>query len=306
MLACCTQTRAICALTHTRSLPLTQNKKSRLVVQHGKIARHYLAHSFWIDLICSLPIDWFVFAASSNLILSACMRIPKMVYIIAVFRDSRAGLVRIRGDVQLYGLILLGLHLFSCLLFLLGNTQKEDEYTWYKPPKASTDKPAFEYIGFGQFNDPVKSAWTRVWRQYLLCFYWVINTVTTNGVLGDGSQGMYPKNFGELAFVMVCVLVHLTIFQLVLGVFSSSVLKSDEELMKARKEIGLVETYLNSFDFDEKLNLEIKRHFQDAGTTSNSAAEILDSVSTSLRLEISSKQTGKCLDGNFIVNVLGY
>jgi hypothetical protein len=249
-----------------------------------------------MDLICSLPIDWFVFAASSNLMLSVCMRIPKMVYIFAVFRDSRAGLVRIRDDVKLYGLILVGLHLFSCVLFLLGNTQKEHEYTWYKPPKASTDNPAFEYMGFGKFNDPDKSAWTRVWRQYLLCFYWVINTITTNGVLGD----MYPKNFGELAFVMVCVLVHLTIFQLVLGVFSSSVLKGDEELIKAREEIGLVETYLNSFDFDEKLILEIKRHFQDAGTTSNSAAEILDSVSTSLRLEISSKQTGKCLDGNFI------
>lgn len=272
----------------------TQNKKSRWVVDRSKIARRYLSHGFWIDLLCALPLDWFVFAASGKLELSSLMRMPKMAYVVAAFRETRPGLFDTWiVEVRLYIFIMIGLHFFSCILFVLGNTERENEYTWYKPPAVSTGGPDFEYTGFGYSNDPDNSPWYRIWKQYLLCFYWVTSTVTTTGVLGD----MFPKNSGELIFAMIMLLAHITIFNYVVGLVSSSVLKGDEHVLKMREEIGRVESYLNSFDFDEQIKQEIKRHFQDSSSSSSlGAVEILDSVSTSLRLEISSKQTGRCLD----------
>jgi len=96
---------------------------------------------------------------------------------------------------------------------------------------------------------------------------------------------------------MAALLVNLTLFSYVIGQVSANVLKGDEMLLKAREEQGAVESYLNSFDFAEELKLEIKRYFQ--GATANSflsASEIFDSVSQSLRLEMSSDLTRKCLD----------
>ena len=58
-----------------------------------------------------------------------------------------------------------------------------------------------------------------------------------------------------------------------------------------------MQRYLQSFDFDGDLKMEIKRYFQGTNATSSiSAGEIFDSVSQSLRLEISSDVTRECLD----------
>ena len=277
------------------------NKKSRWVTDREKIARHYLSREFWIDLLCATPFDWFGFLSGASQRLSSCFRLPKMLFVVNVFKDSREGLLNskhIGSQVLMIVHILMLLHCGTCVFFVLGNDGPKDGYTWYHFPhdesvewNSSTYKN--EYSGFGYFQDPDNATQYRVWKQYLLSFYWVTSTVTTTGIIGD----MYPKNYNEVFFTMAALLVNLTLFSYVIGHVSANVLKGDEKLLKAREELGTVESYLNSFDFAEDLKLEIKRYFQGATASSFlSASEIFDSVSQSLRLEMSSDLTRKCLD----------
>jgi len=277
------------------------NKKSRWVLDRGKIARHYLSSEFWVDLLCATPFDWFGFLSGASQRLSSCFRLPKMLYVYNAFKESRLGLTALRqiGSMwKLIGYITMLLHVASCILFLLGNDGPTDKYTWYRSPlddDSDLDLQSFNYErkGFGYQLDEDASPVYRVWKQYLLSFYWVTSTVTTTGVISD----MYPKNYGEICFTMALLVINLTLFSYVIGQVSANVLKGDEKLLKAREELGAVESYLQSFDFSEDLKVEIKRYFQGA-TASNflTASEIFDSVSQSLRLEMSSELTRKCLD----------
>jgi len=180
--------------------------------------------------------------------------------------------------------------------FLLGNDGPKDDYTWYHYPANESDEWTsleYEYSGFGYKEDPENSSHTRVWKQYLLSLYWVSSTVTTTGIIGD----MYPKSYSEVLFTMSLLICNMTLFSYVIGQVSANVLKGDEKLLKAREELGAVESYLHSFDFSEELKLEIKDYFHGATATSFlSASEIFNSVSQSLRLEMSSELTRKCLD----------
>ncbi len=276
------------------------NKKSRWVLDRGKIARHYLSSDFWVDLVCATPFDWFGFLSGASQRLSSCFRLPKMLYVYNAFKESRRGVsgVHIGSMSRLIAYITMLLHVASCILFLLGNDGPTDLYTWYRSPledASDLDLQSFDYqrTGFGYQRDTDDSPWYRVWKQYLLSFYWVTSTVTTTGVIND----MYPKNYGEIVFTMALLVINLTLFSYVIGQVSANVLKGDEKLLKAREELGAVESYLQSFDFSEDLKVEIKRYFQGA-TASNflTASEIFDSVSQSLRLEMSSELTRKCLD----------
>lgn len=63
------------------------------------------------------------------------------------------------------------------------------------------------YDGFGGSADPDTDANTRVCKQYFLTFYRITSTVTTSGVFGD----MYSKNYLEIMFTVVMLLVNLKI-----------------------------------------------------------------------------------------------
>ena len=281
------------------------NKKSRWVIDRAKIARHYLSTDFLIDLVVAAPFDWFGYLSGASQRLSSCFRLPKMLWIGVVFAEHRAGLLHVKfGFGREVFVTLMMLHLCSCIFFLIGKDGPNDQFTWWRNPDidefelngvvyGKDNHWPFEYTGFGYQNDQDSSPWFSVWRQYLLSTYWVTSTITTTGVIGD----MQPKNYMEVIFTIFLLLLNLTWFSYVIGQVSTNVLKGDEKLLKAREELGAVESYLNSFDFSEDLKKEIKRYFQGANANSFlSASEIFDSVSQSLRLEMSSDLTRKCLD----------
>ena len=274
------------------------NKKSRWVMDRSKIAHHYLASQFWVDLLCACPLDWVSFWNGLPQRTSSFGRLPKMMFVYSAFRETRRGLIGMRqvgSMTKLFFYIWMILHVASCLLFVLGNESPADVYTWYRSPVDNENEAQiFEYVrdGFGFAEDPDDSPWYRVWKQYCLCFYWVTTTVTTTGIIGD----MHPKNYTEIHFTIAMLIINLTLFQYVIGQVSSQVLKGDEELMKAREELGAVESYLQSFDFAEDIRRDIRSYFKGNGEKAHYADEIFDSVSQSLRLEMSSEFTRKCLD----------
>jgi len=276
------------------------NTKSRWVTDRGKIARHYLSKEFLVDFLCAAPVDWFGHFNGANQRLSSCFRLPKMLLVYTAFNEgSGEGLVPVKhlgSQIKMSVHIVMLLHCATCIFFLLDNDGPKDDYTWYHYPANESDEWTsleYEYSGFGYKEDPENSSHTRVWKQYLLSLYWVSSTVTTTGIIGD----MYPKSYSEVLFTMSLLICNMTLFSYVIGQVSANVLKGDEKLLKAREELGAVESYLHSFDFSEELKLEIKDYFHGATATSFlSASEIFNSVSQSLRLEMSSELTRKCLD----------
>ena len=272
------------------------NKKSRWVIDRGKIARHYLASEFWIDLLCAFPTDWVGFLNGLSQRRSSFARILKMIFVYTCFRETRPGLIGIRQVGSMTKLIIyiwMLLHVASCLLFVLGNERPANTWTWYRAPvNDGNEVQTFEYMGFGSAEDPDDSPWYRIWKQYCLSFYWVTTTVTSTGIIGD----MHPKNYQEVIFTMAMLIINLTLFQYVIGQVSAQVLKGDEKLLKAREELGAVESYLQSFEFSEDIRRDIRAYFQGNGESAHSVDEIFNSVSQTLRLEMSSELTRKCLD----------
>jgi hypothetical protein len=284
------------------------NKKTKIVKERKKIARNYLSSNFPNDALCFLPLDWLSHWSGGSRRLSSCLRLPKMLYIVSASSERNEGFIHWRkfGDLyKTYIMIFVTIHFLACIWYFLGNDDVfQDQFTWYRPPSQGAD---FDYTGLGEGRDTFvegysyfggvldedSSPWFDIWRRYILCFYWITTTLSTVGVIGD----MSPKNYGELVFVIFVNCIRLTLFNLIIGQISATVLQGDEKLMKAREELGAVESYLNSFDFADDLKIEIKRYFRGAAANASiSAAEIFDSVSQSLRFEMSSELARNCLD----------
>lgn len=116
------------------------NKKSSLVSDRQKIARHYLASNFLIDLLCAIPFDWIVYLLGVSDSFSQVCRLPKMLMIWNAFKDSREGLMtahQLGGPKVLVIKIWMLLHVGACAFFMLGASQP-DIFTWYRHPNTDT------------------------------------------------------------------------------------------------------------------------------------------------------------------------
>mmetsp|Transcript_26024 Transcript_26024/g.58867 ORF Transcript_26024/g.58867 Transcript_26024/m.58867 type:complete len:2813 (-) Transcript_26024:149-8587(-) len=280
------------------------NKQSRWVTERRKITKHFLAHEFWLDAFVATPFDWFGFISGASIQLCSWFRLPKLLYMVSMARESKPGYIQWNTSDQNVRLaILIGsvLHLISCFWFLMGRRgvgEVPSLPTWYEPPAASrrggggggSATGSSQYTSYGGIYSNQSAAWD----QYLLSFYWISSTVSGNGVIGD----MNPQNYGEIGYTIFLLCIQLTLFNYVIGEISTGVLKGDEKLLKAREEIGAVESYLAGFELPNDLKLEIRRYFHGTSGASNfiSASEIFDSVSHSLRMEISSNMTKERLD----------
>ena len=97
--------------------------RSRWVTQRTKIARHYLSHDFWLDLISAAPLDWFGWLSGASIEMCSWFRLPKMLYVISVNKDSKMSLLKWNMTYPHFKLALYifgVLHVTTCFWFLLG------------------------------------------------------------------------------------------------------------------------------------------------------------------------------------------
>jgi hypothetical protein len=90
-----------------------------------------------IDLLTATPFDWFGFLSGASQRLSSCFRLPKMLYYHNSFKISREGLVtfkHVSSSSRMMMIILMILHMLTCVFFLLGNDGPTDIFTWYRHP----------------------------------------------------------------------------------------------------------------------------------------------------------------------------
>ena len=100
-----------------------QNKQSRWVSDHAKIAKHNLSHGFVWDLMAVMPIDWLVWW-SGNAVTSHYLRLIKLASLSSAYRrKDHIGYLRISPAYDLTRLAMVTfvmVHWSSCCWFLIG------------------------------------------------------------------------------------------------------------------------------------------------------------------------------------------
>lgn len=168
-----------------------------MVYEHKEIAKVYLKGWFWIDLISSIPFDFFMTLAvgsgnpeSSNLLvyskITKTIRILRLLKILRAFRMRKASdnyitqfmsylfggtiiLMLLKGLMKLA----ISVHLLSCFWFIIGNIQNSRN-DWMTL-SGYADEPLFD--------------------KYIICVYFIMQTFTTTGYGDITSERNLEKCF---------------------------------------------------------------------------------------------------------------
>jgi len=274
-----------------------KNKKSVLVYDLSKIRRHYLGSSFPVHFMVAFPVDhiiWIVFILAGHNRPNhtiAWMRTPKLLRFWELYESQKSSASdtkadTIEGGVRRLGpMLLLISHLLACIWWYIGahsTNVATDGHRWID-----------FYRGFG-YEDIYHS--DSVIGQYLLSFYWITASLTTNGLVGN----MTPKNLTEIVFTCIVMLVSLTLFAYVLGEISNLVMKQDEDLVQRRSSILQVESFLRERNLPRELQTEISHYFHFSLASSPAGdrdeEDIFDQLSHTLQVDVAKYISRSLLD----------
>ena len=99
-------------------------------------------------------------------------------------------------------------HVLACTYIFIGRQSEQ----WMSRVLEVGD------YGVGETSD--------VWDHYLLAFYYVMATMTTNGVVGE----LTPATYAEVVFCSILMVVNMTLFAYILGEISTLIMKNDNQV----------------------------------------------------------------------------
>ncbi|KAK3251628.1 hypothetical protein CYMTET_39030 [Cymbomonas tetramitiformis] len=260
------------------------NKNSLLVTMRSKILHHYLVRQFVTDACAAFPLDMLALWLGGSMRTASILRLLTLVRVPFVYTHIKA---KLNDDPRpstafkrLLIMLIILLHIFTCIWYELGQM---DGDTWYS---------VLQERARGELDDGAdRRLWTSfgakpgatVWGRYLLTFYWVTATVSTNGGVGS----IKPHNYVEVVFTIVAMLVHMTMFTYFLGEISNIVMAADDKMVAAREEMFGVQSFLNSRQLPEELKLEVQMHFHAVNIgESVDDVELTSAMSHVLKVEV--------------------
>ena len=247
-------------------------------------------------LVAAIPSDWFAYIFGASYEMCNWLRVPKLVLAFEMFvrgNGQSAPKSTRRRILELSMVLMALLHIAACAWFYIGTRYKEwhpgSAVSWCEidPSLASLARISYE----DRFGLRPQSS---VWDQYLISLYWVTATLTSYGIVGD----ILPQNNTEIVYTMVLMVMNITVFGYIIGEVSSVFMIQDEEVTKARTQLGAVESFIRGSKLEDDLRDEIKLHFRATRMHSSSdQAAIFRRMSRSLQVEVSSYTTRGYLDG---------
>jgi ankyrin repeat protein len=248
-------------------------------------------------LVAALPLDWFAFIFGASYEMCNWLRMFKLLLPFQIFvRQSgqeTAPKTTGRRMIELCMVIFALLHMAACVWFYIGNRYKE----WYPGSAVSwngIDPSLLALSHLSYHNRYGLKPNSTVWDQYLLSLYWVTATLTSYGIVGD----LLPQNTTEIIYCMVLMVLNITVFAFIIGEVSSVFMIQDEEVTKARTQLGAVESFVQGSGLEDDLTDEIKSHFRASRMhASSDQTTIFRRMSRSLQVEVSSYTTRGYLDG---------
>eukprot|EP00960_Hanusia_phi_P033537 750499-Hanusia_phi.AAC.11 len=260
-----------------------KNSKSVWITDRSKILRK-------IDLVivaAVFPLDWFAHFCGASYEVCCWLRLNKVLLVRARFHQSSSNMRRYQarkgyGMIHTLGKIILAtLHISACTWYFLGRSyrywfpQYAISWNFVSPKYVNETYPRGEVIGTEKGST--------TWEQYLLCFYWVSTTLTVNGAVGE----LIPQNVVEIGFTIMLMCLNMTLFRVIVGEVSTLVMKKDEDVVKMREQMEVVDSFVSNPTFSPQLKDEIRNHFHAIRSGSSlDQAIIFKDLSHGLRVEI--------------------
>lgn len=164
----------------------------------------------------------------TNNLLSRCLKLIHLRILVVWYRAElrRGEALTLTVGIRRMVLIITGLsHILACIWWFIGvrrlshhqEGQREHEGTVERDDDANNHWiGSYRGLGTNESWDDIN-----VVEQYILSFYWITATLSTNGLVGQ----TLPKNAGELCFVCFLMLMSLTLYAYILGSISNLVTK---------------------------------------------------------------------------------
>jgi len=240
-----------------------KNSRAMWVTKRSKIV-HKVPFGFFV---AALPLDWFAHVCGASNQLSCWLRLPKLILMWTAFskkakmdagqttseRSGRQRMLNLASVV--FGII----HIGACVWFYIGS-----QYQYWFPDAAiswyyiAQDTVFAAYHATTNSVDEALEHDSSVWTKYVLSFYWVSATITSNGTVGD----VLPSNILEIIFTIVLMIFNLTLFRYVTGEVSSVFMKADEEVVNARAGLEALESFLKDKRLGKDLQESIRQHYK--------------------------------------------
>ena len=269
-----------------------QNSRGHWITNRFKMLRKIKV----FYLLAAVPVDWFAYVFGASFEMCNWLRLLKLLLPFEILVRERNPGLQISTLHRLLGLIIRSfglLHVAACAWFYIGTRYKEwhpqAAVSWYEISPSLTSLSRISYQDrYGLRNG------STVWDQYLISQYWVTATLTSYGIVGD----LLPQNSTEMIYAMVLMILSITVFGYIIGEVSSVFMIQDEEVTKARSQLGSVESFVRGSKLEDDLRDEIRTYFRATRMHSSSdQAAIFRRMSRSLQVEVSSYTTRGYLDG---------
>ncbi|OMJ66851.1 hypothetical protein SteCoe_36166 [Stentor coeruleus] len=260
------------------TLNLAYFNEDNLIVEDRKmILRNYLRVSNFLEMLAAIPFGLYVYSSNTKSLSNAFYLrfIPKLIHLARLYKKMKAFLFIKTVDsfiakhkllvhfTRVVCLIILCLHLVSCVFYIAARIENFNQYAWTSRNGLNDAKPL---------------------EKYLASTYWTLTTLTTIGY-GD----ITPYTSIEKAIAMIWMVLGVYILSYSVGQFTFFYSWISENDRKTNELLLLVEDIAKSTSLpskeEKKIKVWIKR--QSLITNSHQIEKILNDLHSDLRLEIS-------------------
>ena len=258
-----------------------KNSKSQWITSRSRIFKK----TDFITVMAAVPLDWIVFLSGLDAESSVWCRINKMLLYFSRI-DPGTVLYTTRGR-SLNDLLIqfcFIVHIAACVYYYIGRKIPDwdlgvmNQISWLKADQ-TLDIDTYDRE---TYHPSMYSNSTHMER-YVLCSYWVIATITCQGVIGD----LAPQNLLELMYTVGLLLFNLTIYRWIEAELSNLVMSADDKVIRHREQQDRIYKFISAKSFGTDLRHRIQEHFLAVqGNVSDEQDKLLSTLSHGLRVEL--------------------
>jgi len=251
------------------------NDGKKFVHKLSKIARHYVEHGFFVDIISTFPFSlcarFFEGSLMSDLSMVRFIRLMRLMKLLRITKISRF-YERLESStsisyywtsvVKFAGLIFIVSHWIACTWRLC--VQFEDQHageTW---------------LFISGFTDEAPEA------TYIYCLYFAVTTITTIGY-GDAAN---PSTTAERMLALLLMVVGGTIWAYILGTICSLVATVEAKQSEQRKTMHMLNSFMIAEKLPREMQIRVRKYFVRKRQLPHYKTSILEMMSVQMRGEV--------------------